>query len=126
MTSFDPTRLSPAANPALTPAAITPRSAAGPSFEEAVAQADRKRGQLADAADQLVSTAFVLPLLSQVRDSPFKTEMFSGGRAEEAFGQQLDVILADRITASSNFGITQAMVRSFSPAHAQPEVDFRG
>lgn len=87
--------------------------------------------KLMQAADQLVSTAFVQPLLSQLRDDPFKSDMFHGGRAEEIFGQQLDTILSERVTSSSNFGISEAVashLRSASPATSRltEGVDVRG
>lgn len=86
--------------------------------------------KLMQVADQLVSTAFVQPLLSQLRNDPFKSEMFHGGRAEEIFGQQLDTILSERVTSSSNFGISEAVanhLRSASPAATITEgVDIRG
>ena len=76
------------------------------------------RPSLQEAADQLVSTAFVLPLLEQARQDPFKSDLFHGGRGEEVFGQQLDVIYADRITASSKFGLAEAIARQFGVAPA--------
>jgi len=82
---------------------------------------------LRESADQLVSTAFILPLLEKARNDPFKSELFHGGRGEEVFGQQLDVIFADNITKSSNFGISDALVRRFQPAtSSNHEVNLRG
>ena len=75
-----------------------------------------QRPSLHDAADQLVATAFILPLLEQARQDPFKSDLFHGGRGEEVFGQQLDVIFADRITASANFGISDAIDKQFRQA----------
>ncbi len=92
----------------------------GSSFHAQLDAASRS-DKLRDAGNQLVSTAFVLPLLTQMRDDPFKSEMFHGGRAEEIFGQQLDVILADRITQSSNFGIADALVKQFTHPSASPD-----
>lgn len=82
-----------------------------------------------EAADQLVATAFILPLLEQARNDPFKSEMFHGGRGEQIFGQQLDVIFADAITKSANFGISDALVRRFqqpTPQKQQNQVNFLG
>lgn len=75
-----------------------------------------------EAADQLVATAFILPLLEQARNDPFKSDMFHGGRGEDIFGQQLDVIFADGITKSAHFGISDALVRQFqNPTSEQPQ-----
>lgn len=90
--------------------------------------ADLKNEEIREAADQLVATAFILPLLEQARNDPFKSDMFHGGKAEEVFGQQLDVIFADNITKSANFGITDALVRRFQPSlpSAETQVNLRG
>lgn len=80
-----------------------------------------------EAADELVSAAFILPILSQVRESPFKSDLLDGGRAEAAFGQQLDVILANNITESAQFGIGKALVQQLAgPGAATQGVDLRG
>lgn len=85
---------------------------------------------LRDAADQLVATAFILPLLEQAREDPFKSDLFHGGRGEEVFGQQLDVIFADRITRSADFGLSDAIAQQFSQSAKsstpQTEIDLRG
>lgn len=70
--------------------------------------------QLRHASEQLVSDAFIQPLLKQMRNSPFKVKMFHGGQAEQAFGQKLDTILSDRIVHSTNFPIVDAVYRSLS------------
>ncbi len=87
-----------------------------------------KNEEMREAADQLVATAFILPMLEQVRHDPFKSDMFHGGKGEEVFGQQLDVIFADNITKSANFGISDALVRRFQPAATTPptQVNLRG
>ncbi len=53
--------------------------------------------------NQLVATAMIQPILAELRNSPFKSDLFDGGRAEEVFGQQLDTTLADRIASSPAF-----------------------
>ena len=63
-----------------------------------------------------MATAFILPLLEQVRNDPFKSDLFHGGKGEEVFGQQLDVIFAENITSSANFGLSQALVERFRQA----------
>jgi len=56
------------------------------------------------AANQLVATALVQPILEEMRSSPFKSKLFHGGRGEEVFGQQLDTVLAERIASAPGFG----------------------
>ena len=69
---------------------------------------------LRDAANQLVSMAFLKPLLAQARQSPFKSDMFSGGQGEAAFQQQLDTILADRMAQRVNYSIGEAVYKQFA------------
>lgn len=72
--------------------------------------ADRQT-QARTAAQQLVAGTFVLPILSKIREEAGKDKRFSGGQAEQAFGQQLDTILADRIVARANFPVVDSVYR---------------
>ena len=64
--------------------------------------------KLTDMAQKLVSTTFFGTLLKQMHNSPFKSELFSGGRGEEAFSPLYDQHMAQRMAAS---GVGQKMVR---------------
>jgi Rod binding domain-containing protein len=64
----------------------------------------KNAGDAMTAARQLVSTAFVQPMLAQMRDDPFRSDLFHGGFAEDAFAQQLETQLADRITQKLSSG----------------------
>jgi Rod binding domain-containing protein len=99
------------------------------NFDQTLQQATSRTEQVEEAADQLVAAAFILPLLEQVRDDPFKSDMFHGGQAEEIFGQQLDVLLADRISASANFGLSESLAHQFGVNTVnpiQPGIDLHG
>jgi len=61
------------------------------------------------AASQLVATALVQPILAELRSSPFKSDLFHGGRGEEVFRQQLDTVLAERIASSPGFGAVETV-----------------
>lgn len=63
-------------------------------------------------AEELVATALVQPLLAQLRDNPFKSDLFHGGQAEDIFGQQLDTILSDRIVQGSRLPVVDAVYRT--------------
>jgi hypothetical protein len=78
------------------------------------------RQRVHQAAVQLVSSTLVKPILDQVRKDPLRSELFHGGSAEDAFGAQLDTILADRVTAGANLPVVGAVERSIlrSPAAA--------
>jgi len=94
------------------------------SFARVLSAADataKTESEVRKAAQQLVASTFVLPLLKQVRNDPFKNELFHGGSAEETWGAQLDTTIADRITARSNFPMVDAVYRSIM-ANANREV----
>lgn len=103
-------------NPALSEAVARRASNHSASFAQALAgripAAVDQDKQVREAADQLVATTFILPLLEQIRSDPFKSELFHGGFAEDAFGQQLDTILADRIAQRTGGAIADAVYRS--------------
>ncbi|MFW5682230.1 MAG: hypothetical protein ACOC1G_04415 [Phycisphaeraceae bacterium] len=83
--------------------------------------------QIRESAEKLVASTFVLPLLQQMRESPFETEMFAPGQGEKLFRQRLDTVLADRIAGSPGFPLVDTLVdrmkglagvRSAEPASA--------
>lgn len=94
---------SSAAQPARDFAALLARPGAG--------KAEDRKTQARAAAQQLVAGTFVLPILSKIREEAGKDKLFSGGQAEQAFGQQLDTILADRIVARANFPVVDSVYR---------------
>jgi hypothetical protein len=53
-----------------------------------------------DAAALLTSQLFFAPLLAEMRRLPFGREFGHGGRMEEAFGEQLDLHIADAVARS--------------------------
>jgi len=61
------------------------------------------------AAEQLVSSTLLKPLLGLMRQDPLRSDLFHGGFAEDAFRDQLDTILADRITTRSRLGLVDAI-----------------
>ena len=72
--------------------------------------------QLVHQSQRLVAQAFYGPMLKQMRESPFKSKLFSGGRGGEVFSQMLDQHLADRMTRgagskNAKHGLVHAIVR---------------
>lgn len=65
------------------------------------------------AAELMVSQLFYQPLLAEARQSPFQTEIGSGGRGEEVFGEQLDLLLADRMSAAAQGGLIEQLAERF-------------
>ncbi len=47
-----------------------------------------------------VAQTFFGEMLKQMRNSPFKSELFSGGRAGEMFASQLDERIAERMAGT--------------------------
>lgn len=86
--------------------------------------ADERAVQAREAAQQLVSTALITPLLAELRDTTFQSELFHGGFAENAFRQQMDQIIGDRIVKNmdeqGNFPLVdkiyRSMMQSMQPA----------
>jgi hypothetical protein len=77
--------------------------------EQLSEQMDR-RAQAENAAAGLVSNALILPILKQIRRSPFgENTVFSGGNGEKMFGPQFDMQLADRIAQSPRLGIKNVL-----------------
>lgn len=87
--------------------------------------ADREK-DLRKAAEQLVATTFIQPMLAKMREDPFKSDLFHGGRTEEIFGEQLDTILSERIVSRSNFSIVDAVYNSIAKKGNLPEVMAQG
>jgi len=77
-------------------------------------EATGENEELRNAANQLVSVAFIKPLMAQMRQSPFKNDMFQGGQGETIFQEHLDTVLADRISSRSNFAIADAVYRKIA------------
>ncbi|MEM6392195.1 MAG: hypothetical protein AAF797_05440 [Planctomycetota bacterium] len=69
--------------------------------------------ELREAAEQLVSNALVKEVFAIARRDPLKSDLFNGGFTEDAFGAQLDQLLADRIVQSTNFPIVDRIHQSF-------------
>ncbi|MBL4700884.1 MAG: hypothetical protein JKX85_06470 [Phycisphaeraceae bacterium] len=80
-----------------------------PATSKGKEMTENQKAEIREAAQQLVSSALILPMLAQIRESSLKSEMFHGGFTEDAFGAQLDTELADKMVAKSNFPIVEAI-----------------
>jgi Rod binding domain-containing protein len=67
--------------------------------------------QLTETARKWVSQTFFGTLLKQMRESPFKSDLFGGGRGEEAFGPLYDAQLADRMARGAGRSLVDSIVR---------------
>lgn len=68
--------------------------------------------QLTPAAQRWVSQTFFGTLLKQMRESPFKSDLFSGGRGGQAFSTLYDQHLADRMARAAGRPLVNSIVRS--------------
>ncbi len=93
------------------------RAVAAHAFDRALDAARTQESQdarLREATEQLVGQALFLPLLKQARDTAFKSDLFHGGRGEEAFGAQLDMTLADRMARRDAQGLVDSIVQQIT------------
>lgn len=67
--------------------------------------------QLVDKTRSWVSLTFFGTLLKQMRDSPFKSELFSGGQGGQAFGGLYDQQLADHMARGAGSKLVNSIVR---------------
>jgi hypothetical protein len=74
--------------------------------------------KIQEQARKWVSQTFYGTLLKQMRDSPFKSELFSGGRGGQAFTPMLDQHLADRMSRSSDSKLVRAIARKLEARSA--------
>jgi|GEM_PF-4456374 len=67
--------------------------------------------KLDEATRSLVGTVFYGTLLKTMRKSNLKGKFGHGGRGEEAFGAQLDAILAERAGKGTKNGLAAALYK---------------
>jgi len=72
--------------------------------------------QLIEQARKWVSQTFFGTLLKQMRNSPFKSPLFEGGRGGQAFGEMYDQRLADHMSRGVGNKLVASMVRSIVDA----------
>ena len=67
--------------------------------------------QLTDQTRTWVAQTFFGTLLKQMRESPFKSELFSGGRGGQAFSSMHDQQLAEHMARGAGSKLVNAIVR---------------
>jgi len=80
--------------------------------------AAQHHAQLVQQSQKWVSQTFFGTMLKQMRKSPFKSEMFSGGRGGEAFSEMFDQQLADHMGKGSGKKLVNALVHHMEGAKA--------
>lgn len=69
--------------------------------------------QLQKQATNLIGQTFFGTLLKQMRDSPFKSDLFSGGRGGQAFSEMYDQHIAMHMAQRSGAKLTRPIVKKF-------------
>lgn len=84
------------------------------TLEDAQSQAAATPTDVREAAEQLVSSAFITPMLGAMRESSMAAGPFSPGAVEKRFGPLLDQQVADRVTQASRFTLVDAIVERYA------------
>src|SRR5689334_12077520 len=67
--------------------------------------------ELFKTAQKWVGQTFFGTILKQMHNSPFKSELWSGGRGGEAFSSLYDQHLAERMARGAGRGLSNAIVK---------------
>lgn len=84
-----------------------------------VKSSDDRRELLRQAAEQLVSSVFIAPILGGLREHSTAAGPFAPGVAERRFGPLLDQQFADRIVQGANLSLVDMIVERYLPAQNQ-------
>jgi len=95
----------------------------GSAVSAAQRENQTKLVELRHAAEQLVGITFFQTLLQSAHNSTLKGEYGHGGRGEEMFTAQLDVIFAERAAASSRFGLVDEIYTRMAKRYLPDEND---
>ena len=91
--------------------------------------AQSQDAQLDAQARQLVSQTFFGTMLKQMRDSPFKSDLFEGGRGGQAFSSLYDQRLVEQMSRGAGKKLVDSIVKRFKQAKGayakQPNRDAR-
>src|ERR1700712_3860963 len=72
--------------------------------------------KLVKQSQRLVSQTFFGTLLKQMEESPFKSEMFSGGKGGQAFSSMYHQRLVEHMSKASGRKLVQGIVRKIEAA----------
>jgi Rod binding domain-containing protein len=74
--------------------------------------------RLTKQAEIWVSQTFFGTLLKQARESPFRSELFDGGRGGQAFGAMYDQRLAEHLARGAGKKLVRSLVRKIEAKQA--------
>jgi hypothetical protein len=108
---------------------LVPLGEAGTTFHPGnPKQPKSEHERIQEQARKWVAQTFYGTMLKQMRESPFKSDIFSGGRGGQAFTPLLDQHLADRMSRSSDAKLVHAIARKLEArsAYQQPQAKPKG
>jgi hypothetical protein len=77
--------------------------------------------KIQETARKWVAQTFFGTMLKQMRESPFKSELFSGGRGGQAFSTLLDQHLADHMSRAAGSKLVNAIARKIEARAGYPK-----
>lgn len=80
---------------------------------------DAHRAELTRNAQKLISQTFFGPMLRQMRNSPFKSELFEGGRGGQVFTSMFDQHLSEQMAGGAGEKLVNALVRRLQRIRTQ-------
>lgn len=83
----------------------------------------KKKSDVESTARQWVSQTFFGTLLKQMHESPFKSELWSGGRGGQAFTPMLNHHLAQRMSRGAGKKLSNAIARRLDKKAVAPKFD---
>ncbi|HUB24133.1 MAG TPA: rod-binding protein [Tepidisphaeraceae bacterium] len=86
-----------------------------------LAAAKKKHEALVQQTQKWVANAFYGTLLKKMRESPFKSEIFDGGRGGQMFTALFDQQLADRMSKSAPDPLVKSIVAKIEGGKASAE-----
>ncbi len=83
----------------------------------------RRHEQLRQTAQKWEAQTFYGTMLKQMRESPFKSSLFEGGRGGQAYGAMFDQELANRMASGAGSKLANNIVRSIEGSRVYKAVE---
>jgi Rod binding domain-containing protein len=82
------------------------------------APVDPQHAKLVATTEKWVSQTFYGQMLKQMRNSPFKSDLFEGGHGGQVFNEMLDQRMAEHMAHGAGSKLVKAIVRKVEAAAA--------
>jgi Rod binding domain-containing protein len=82
------------------------------------APVDPQHAKLVANTQKWVAQTFYGAMLKQMRNSPFKSELFDGGRGGQAFNEMFDQHMAEHMARGAGSKLVKSIVRKIEAAAA--------